>query len=757
MPPTNEHRSQGQAVAATAVTATSDFPASAAAKPQSSFFRNGLAAAGLAVVTFVLFTPALNCQFVNIDDPDYVTKNPHVKAGLNAAAIQWAFTAYHTYNWHPLTWLSLQLDATLWKNSDGSLDPRGFHLTNVQLHAANAALLFLALQSLTGAFWRSAAVALLFAVHPLRAESVAWVSERKDVLSTFFGLLALWAYAAYARRPTVGSYLAVAAAFAVSLLCKPMLVTLPCLFLVLDWWPLGRWRERSAWPLIREKLPLFALVVVSSIVTFQAQAGGGSVADLRRFPPYARLANAANSYATYLFKTFWPTQLAVYYPHPVFVPGKVGSLTFTEAGVATLVLLALSGAAFALRRRAPYLLAGWLWFLGTLVPTIGLIQVGAQAYADRYTYLPQVGILLALCWAAGDLARSRPAAIAALSSAVVAAVVLAMVTREQLAFWHDSLALWEHNDRVAAPSALALVSYGEALAEQQRTDEAIDAYTRSLQYDNLSFRAHNDLGNLLLQRHKLDEATGHFKLACAYGPKHAVAHLNLGLVLAEKGDLREAARENETAIRLEPERFEGYFQLGQVQARLNELVPAVKSFREAVRLRPDFAKAHAGLGDTLLRLGQVEEGTAELRKAVECDRQFGQGHLLLGMALESRGNREEASQHYEEAVKQRPDFAPAWNKLGGCRARQGRLPEAVECLSRAVELSPKMVPFRIDLASALEAVASGQAKSGQFSDAAESVRRARDEAAKAGRADLAKNFEEKRVRYARGEGDPAKP
>src|SRR5579883_3044632 len=336
-------------------------------------FREWVAAGLLAGISLAVFARALDCGFVNYDDMEYVTRNRDVLRGLTPGGVGWAFTTCYNSNWHPLTWLSLELDASLWHLPDGGPDPTGFHLTNVLVHAANVALVFFALRALTGAFWRSAAVALLFAVHPLRVESVAWVSERKDVLSTFFGLLALWAYAAYVAAPSRRRYLAVAGPFALSLLSKPMLVTLPCLLLVLDWWPLGRlrpgdWRRR-----VVEKVPLFALVVASSAVTYLAQSKQRAVASTTMFPPSVRLENALVGYAAYLFKTVWPADLAAYYPHPIYDTRSGGGLTAETVGLAAVVLVALTAGAAALRRKAPYLLAGWLWFLGTLVPVIGLV------------------------------------------------------------------------------------------------------------------------------------------------------------------------------------------------------------------------------------------------------------------------------------------------------------------------------------------------------------------------------------------------
>ncbi len=653
--------------------------------------RHWLAAGVLAGVTFLVFARALGAGFVNFDDPFYVTRNAHVTSGLSAAGTRWAFTTFDVFNWHPLTWLSLQLDATLF-----GTNARGFHLTNVLLHAANAAVLFLALRSLTGVFWRSAAVALLFAVHPLRVESVAWVAERKDVLSLFFGLLALWAYAAYARRPSAGRYLAVAGLFTLSLLAKPMLVTLPCLFLVLDWWPLrrlapsplvgegrggGAARQKTpptlTLPLkgggdqapvvsacVREKLPLFALAAASCVVTYLAQSGQGAVMSLEAFPLRARVGNALVSYVAYLGQTFWPADLAPLYPHPgLRLP------VWQVAGAAT-ILAGLTAGAVLLRRRAPYLLAGWLWYAGTLVPVLGLVQAGEQARADRYTYFPQVGVLLALCWGTAAIARTPVARRALAAAAAAAAVALAVRTQTQLAIWHDSPALWEHEARVAAPSLTAAVNRGTALLEKSPPDPegAARAFREALDLDPGSAIAHTSLGQLLFDRGQREEGLKHLETACAIAPRYALARINLGGALSRSGKLPEAAGQLETAC----------------------------------EIAPDSGPAHAALGGVLLAQGKGEAAIAELRRAVECDPRSARIRGDLGKALAARGDLEGAGGQFAEATRLGPELAEAWYCLGVTRGRQGQVPSAVKCLERAVELEPSSPVYRETLKAARE-------------------------------------------------------
>jgi tetratricopeptide (TPR) repeat protein len=615
-------------------------PPAAAQRPRL-LRREWLVPLALASLTAGLFSPALACDFVNFDDPDYVTRNAHVKAGLSAAGTRWALASFECSNWHPLTWLSLQADATLWGQKSW-----GYHLTNLLLHAASAALLLSALHALTGAFWRSAAVAMLFAVHPLRVESVAWVSERKDVLSVFFGLLALWAYAGYAKRPPTWRYLAVFAAFALSLLSKPMLVTLPCLLLVLDWWPLGRAGSAGAWKrLAVEKLPLFALSAGSSVLTLVAQSGGGAVVTLRAVSPLVRIGNAAIGSAAYPVLTAWPNHLAALYPlSPTLPAGRVAA--------AVVLLAAVTAGAVALRRRAPYLLAGWLWYLGTLVPVMGLVQVGGQAYADRYSYFPQIGLLIALCWAAADLARGREWL--ALAAAGVAALALAGLTLRQLPSWKDSVALWDNVIRTGHACPRAWLNLGEAYATAGRDDEAARAYREGLRLD----------------------------------PNDAMLHANLGITFFKHGQRARAVEEYKESIRLAPELPKTHFNLGLAEVDAEDLDAAETSFRQAIGLRPDLAGAHCELGMVLVRKGLTDEGIFELEEALRCDPGYGGAYVFLARTLDERGDFAAATRYAEQARRLGPENPLAWYHLGLCYHHQGRTAEAVQCLKKAAALDP---------------------------------------------------------------------
>jgi Flp pilus assembly protein TadD len=624
--------------------------------------RKWLVAAGLAVVAFANFVPALSCQFINLDDADYVTQNPNVREGLGAVRALWAFRAVHSANWHPLTWLSLQLDASLWKGSSGELDPRGFHFTNVLLHAVSAALLFLAFEALTGALWRSAAVALLFAIHPLRVESVAWISERKDVLSTLFGLAALWGYASYVHKPSVARYLAVFAAFLLSLLSKGMLVTLPFLLLVLDWWPLSRVRTaRDWWPLVREKVPLFALAIGVAVYTYLAQESQGSMGGSELFPLSTRIGNAVVTYAEYLKKTAWPVGLSIFYPYPV------EGLSAVRVVLSCLLLAAITVSAVALRRRAPYLLTGWLWYAGTLVPVIGLVQVGGAAYADRYTYFPQIGILLAICWGVADLARNYIRLAAA--AGVAAALAAGWLTWNQIAVWKDSVALWDNAVRVAGPNAQALNFLGQALAQEGHDDEAGKAFAE----------------------------------ACKVAPYSSYGFLNLGKVRLRQGRTQEAEKLFLTAIGLEPPQADAHTDLGVIALQRGDFARAAERFRVALQIAPNSADAHKGLGFALVRLGKVKEGIVELQAAVNCEPQAPQTHALLGSVLEAQGDLPGATKELTAATRLDPHTASHWINLGAILARQRQFAEAVACFEKAVELDPSSTKARGALEAARRA------------------------------------------------------
>jgi len=493
----------------------------------------------LVAATLLCYGQVQNHDFINFDDPMYIADNPHVQSGLSRESFVWAFTTTHASNWHPFTWLSHMLDCSLY-----ALDPSGHHLTNVLLHIVNTLLLFLLLVRLTAAFWQSAFVGALFALHPLHVESVAWMSERKDVLSAFFCLLTIWAYARYTERPNIHKYLLVIVLFAFGLLTKPMLVTLPVLLLLLDFWPLRRHKWSRA---LGEKIPMFFLAGLSSAVTIMAQQHGEAVKSLDAFPMKVRTANAIVSYVGYLGKTVWPNELSVYYPHPGMPP-------MWQIVLSALVLICISLAAVALARRAPYLAVGWLWYLGSLFPVIGIVQVGLQGMADRYTYLPLIGLFIMIAWATPRLLpRFRHKTGLLAMSAAVILVALIMHTHYLVSRWQNSVTLFEHALQVTTNNSVAHNSLGKAFADSGRWDDAIVQYTKALAIRPDYAKAINNLGAALANQGQVGKAIEQYLKALGIEPDYAPAHNNLGVALAGQGNFQEAISRFSEAIRINPD------------------------------------------------------------------------------------------------------------------------------------------------------------------------------------------------------------
>ena len=523
-------------------------------------------------------------EFINYDDNVYITDNAQVQKGLTSKGIIWAFTTSHTGNWHPLTWISHMLDCELY-----GLNPRGHHLTNVLLHMANAILLFVVLRWMTGAIWRSGLVAALFALHPLHVESVAWAAERKDVLSTFFWLLTMVAYVHYVNRPGGKRYLLVLVTFFLGLMAKPMLVTLPFVLLLLDYWPLNRFKPRAVTgsvedqslgfqssgddklPILKavmEKTPLFLMSLFSCVVTVMAQQEAGAISTLEIVPFKLRIANGLVSFVAYMGKMIWPQDLAVFYPHPI------SDLQIWKPVAAGLFLLIVSTVALWVAQRCRYVLVGWLWYLGTLVPVIGLVQVGEQAMADRYTYVPLIGLFIVVVWGFADLVkgwRSRRWVV----SVSAAVMVLALMAGSwlQVAHWKSSVKLFKH---------------------------ALDATSNN-------YVAHYNLGNALALQGKLTGATSHYNKALQINPDHAEAHLNLAVGLDRQGKHQEAIQHYAEVLRISPHDAQSHNNLGVALAEQGRLKEAVAHFTEALRIDPNFKEAQRNLD---LSLGLMHKSSA---------------------------------------------------------------------------------------------------------------------------------------------------
>jgi protein O-mannosyl-transferase len=615
----------------------------------------------LAAITFAVFGQTLRHAFVNYDDDRYVYENSTVTKGLTHAGVAQAFTHGSLANWDPLTTISHMLDCQL-----HGLQPGWHHLTNVLLHAASAVLLFLALRKMTGALWGSAFVAAVFAVHPLHVESVAWVSERKDTLSGFFFMLTLLAYAYYVKNPPqVWRYLLVLVFFACGLMSKSMLVTLPFVLLLLDYWPLGRFDESPAKEkgvaavlrsrVVLEKLPLLALMVGSCVVAVVMQ--GHAIKSFDEYPFGLRLANAVVSVAIYIRQMFFPAGLAVFYPYPAH------GLSGIEVGFAALALAAISVAAFQWRRTRPYLLIGWLWYAGMLTPVMGLIQIGAQAHADRYTYLPQIGLYMALAWlAAGAGAgwRHQGLVLGGIACAVVAALGVAAFA--QTAYWQDSQSLWKHT--------LACT-----------TDNAI---------------AHNNLGSFEFQEGRIDDAVVDFQKAVDIRSDYAQAHCNLGNALLKARRVDEAIAELQKAVDLDPGDANFSGDLGTALLRKGRLDDAIVAFQKSQTIRPDNFEVHNNLGFALYRAGRMDEAIAQFLRTLElkpdCEPAqkslAGMAWILAASPDASVRNGPKAVELAEEAYKLSGGGDPILASiLAGAYAEAGRFPEAVTAAQRALDLA----------------------------------------------------------------------
>jgi len=577
---------------------------------------------GLALMTFGIYAQVIGHQFITLDDPTYIRENPNVNRGVTLAGLAWAFTTFYVANWHPLTWLSHMIDCQLFGTNAGR-----HLLVNALIHAVNTLLIFYFLFRTTHARWPSALVAALFALHPLHVESVAWASERKDTLSTFFGLLSLIAYVRYAEARSISRYAWVAVTLGLGLLAKPMLVTWPFVMLLLDYWPLARFRGRgqrqrlrsashseaatATARLIWEKLPLFALVAASVIITFVAQSHGGAVRTFAAAPVGFRLSNGVVSYAKYILLMFWPNNLAVYYPLR-----QTGIPTWQTLGAAFL-LIGITALCFLQRRNRPYLIVGWLWFLGTLVPVIGFVQVGGQTMADRYFYIPSIGLFIALVFGLADLAKSWH--VAPLLSAGVAAgvlLILATLTNAQIQRWRDSFTLFEHTLSVTPPNLHIEHNLALALGGSGRYDEAAAHFEKALQIDPHLYDGLVGMGVTREFQGRLPEAIDYFQAAIRSQPDTPTAHLQLGRVLWKQNSDQTALEEIGRASQLAPKDAEIRADFALALQLVGRIPEAIEQFHEALRMNPNNAEAHANLALALLASGKPRESIPEFETAL---------------------------------------------------------------------------------------------------------------------------------------------
>ncbi len=686
------------------------FPFAAAARRLTEMQRARLVCVLLILSTSVVYWPVGGFDFVNYDDLDYVAQNPRVQAGLTWEGVAWAFRTGTVGNWHPVTWLSHMLDCQIF-----GLKAGWHHLVNLLLHLVNTTLLFLLWRRMTGALWRSAFVAAVFALHPLHVESVAWVSERKDVLSALFWLLTTWAYVRYVGQPGPARYALTLLFFALGLMTKPMLVTVPFVLLLLDYWPLARWqmpstarpavarpigRRSSVMPssLLLEKIPFIALAAGASVVTFLAQKQWGAMLGLTHLSLDSRLTNAAISYLRYLGKTVWPHDLAVPYPPAYGWPAW-------QVATAALLLAGISFAAIRLVRQRPFFAVGWFWFVGTLLPVIGLVQVGMQSMADRYMYVPQIGLAVVLAWGAVDLLASvRHHRIALGTAAVLVLAGCAVTAHFQIRHWRNGETLFRHTLRVTANNFFAHNNLANILSAQGKFDEAREHYLAALRLNPYYDYAYCNLGHLLVRQARFSEAVTQYAQALGVNPRLVAARVGLGDALARQGQTEAALAHYTEALRLAPHLSEVHNNLGVLLARQAKFAEAVGHYSTALRLNPAYAEAHNNLAALLRSRGETDEAITHLQDALRSNPAHASSHHSLADALMDTGKTDEAIAHYQATVRLDPNSADAHDSLGVALAMQGKFGEAVPHLSEAVRLKPGDSSAYSNLGNALAAL-----------------------------------------------------
>lgn len=694
----------------------------------------------LALVTLLVYVPVFQAQFIGFDDDEYVFANPHVLGGITLANLRWAFVTNHAGNWHPVTWISLMLNSQYFGSSAGA-----FHAVNLLLHVANTLLLFLWLYGTTGAKWRGALVAALFALHPLHVESVAWISERKDVLSTLFWMLALVAYTDYAKTGRISRYFFALLLFGIGLMAKPMLVSLPFILLLIDYWPLGRFAERRTFCLLIEKLPFLAFSIASSAVTVFAQQRVHAMMPLEMAPVFVRAQNAPIACIAYIGKLFKPGGLAIFYPYD-----RHPSLLYALLALAALVIL--SAAAILIRRHKPYALTGWFWFVITLVPVIGIVQVGLQSMADRYTYIPLIGLFIILAWSGWDaLNRLRIPPFAQALAASIALVLCAGLTRAQLRYWHDSIALFQHALNVTTDHGAAEANLGYALAEQGQDDKAIAHYKAVLKsHPRGDATVWNNLGGSLAATGKLEEAIDAFQNALKLDPSMGDAHENLALALARKGRQQESLIHLGDAARLEPENARVHNIYAVMLGAAGRTDEAMQEFQTALRLAPDSAATHANLANLLAKQHARDEAIAQYSEALRLNSAFVEAHYNIASLLREEGRTEDAIAHYMAALQIKADYVPAMVSLAWIyattsgKAASQHAGEAVRLAEQACRISG------CKDSGLLDTLAAAYANAGRFQEAVKTGEEAFSIAKAEGENDFADSIRAKIALYKKG-------
>ena len=677
----------------------------------------------LSVASLIAFWQVNHCDFTNIDDPRYVTDNNAVQNGLTMEGIRWAFMTLYAEFWHPLTWLSHMLDVQLF-----GLEPQGHHLTNLFFHIANTLLLFLVLRRMTNTLWQSAFVGALFALHPLHVESVAWVAERKDVLSTFFWMLTMGAYVYYVERPRLTRYLAVILCFVLGLLTKPMLVTLPFALLLLDYWPLRRFARKKLaqeartennkpgpgdkrkgksrknrpiegaaktekpadnkyqWklilPLLWEKAPLFALTVLSSIVAYIAQKGV-SAESIENLPLGERFANAFISYILYIGKMIWPVHLAVYYPY-------LGSRPLWQVLGAVLLFVALSLMVIRAAKNLPYLAVGWLWYVGTLIPVIGIVQVGRHALADRYTYIPLIGLFIMVAWGVPELLKGwrYRKEILFLSSAL-SLLCLSIATWTQVGYWKNSILLFEHAFRVTAHDSVVYKNRGSAYAEGGYYRQALQDLQKAIELDPKYTWAYVNRAGVQVRLGNYQQALEDYDKAIKLDPGYAEAYNGRAGVQVRLGHYRQALEDCDKAIKLDPRYAEAYNNRGNAYAKLGNYGRAIEDYNKTLELNRRNAKAYHNRGNAQASLGNYGEALEDCDKAIRLDPRYAEAYNSRAAVYGGLGNYRKAIEDCDKAIELDPKYAEAYNNRGNAYAKLGNYGRAIEDYDRALEKKPE--------------------------------------------------------------------
>ena len=692
----------------------------------------------LAVIVWAVFGQTLRYEFVNYDDNLNVYENPAVKSGLTLKNILRVFQFSHSDYWHPLTMMSHMLDCQFY-----GLWPGGHHLTNVLLHATVAMLLFLVLRRMTGFLWRSAFVAAVFAIHPLRVESVAWVSERKDMLHGVFFLLAIGAYMRYVRQSwSLARYLAVVILFTLGLMSKPTLMPLPFVLLLLDYWPLGRFAKFAGGPewfgvprrLLLEKIPLLALAAASGVEAAIGNAPGFEPS--KTLPRMLQLSNAMVSYVAYIWQMVYPGRLALPYPFPM------GGLPSGEVIGAVILLIVISTVLFRLRQKHPCWLVGWLWYLGMLVPMIGFMQAGMMARADRYTYLPQIGLYLLLTWGAAELCanwRHRRMVLGGCATVILAALIFC--SRTQASYWRNNESLWTHTLACTSDNFVAHNNLGDALLRKGQVNEAIAHFQAALQINPNFVAAHNNLGNALFQQGEVDEAIVHFQTALQIKPDTAEIHNNLGNALLQKDSVDEAMVHFQTALQIKPNFAEAHYNLGIALIKKRSMDEAIIHLQTALQINPSFAEARNNLGLALFRKGAVNEAIVQYQTALQIKPDIANAQNNINYALRLKEKADEAMACCQKALQTQIDSPAALNNLAWLLATcpDARLRDGVQAI-RYAERACELTHF--GATALVGTLAAAYAEAGRFEEAVATAEKACALATAAGDQELLKKNQE---------------